>query len=99
VSSRGTIGEGKGGRAVSGVLSNRFVEDAKVFFKFAELVLKVEEDAVVDVIEFSVERLDSSFSGGQLRSEKLIASQSDLVETWSFWNMRNIFRYLKGFVV
>jgi hypothetical protein len=54
VSSRSTIGEGKRGRAVSGVLSNRFVEDAKVFFKFAELVLEMEEDAVIDVIEFSV---------------------------------------------
>jgi hypothetical protein len=41
VSSRGTIREAKRARAVSGVLSNRFVKDAKVFFEFAELVLEV----------------------------------------------------------
>jgi hypothetical protein len=54
---------------------------------------------VVNVVEFTVERLDGSVSGGQLRSEKFIACQGDLVETRSFWNMGNMFGYLKGFIV
>ena len=37
-------------------MGDEFVEDAELGFHFGELVLEVQEDAVVEVCEFAVER-------------------------------------------
>jgi len=48
---RGACGwEGRGG----GYLGDAFVEEAELGFKFGELVLEVEQDAMMEVGEFAV---------------------------------------------
>ena len=61
-------------------LSNDFVDGAELFFQFAEFVLEVEQDAVVEVLEFTVDGFHGRIGVGELDGELFVADYSSLSE-------------------
>ena len=63
-------------------LRDDLVEPAELFFQFGELVLEVEEDAVVEVGEFAVEGFDWGGGGGEFEGEEFVACYGAVAEVW-----------------
>lgn len=80
-------------------LGDDFVQPPEMALHFCEFILEVEQDAVVEVGEFAVERFRTGCGGGEGECEFFVAGDGVLGEVGgvgSWWAVRSLGWWVRG---